>query len=158
LFLFKTLFAFILTSSIIPDDGWVSVPRPQRVPHQLEEDDQSIWVVFSKTFEEERVLLRFPVDPIYQRKNGNFILEAPWQGRGEFSMIVRKKSEVGTQGKSQDIVYKDEGLEGRWIRERYIESEKYLYVLRLSHSLDNPSLFNQFADTFEIEHNRDFHR
>ncbi len=102
--------------------------------------------------------MRFPVDPIYHRNDGNFVAKAPWQGQGEFSMIARKKSEVGAQGQSQDIVYKEEGVDGSWIRERYVESEGYLYVLRLSHPLDNPTLFKQFADSFEIEYNRDFHR
>ena len=102
--------------------------------------------------------MRFPVDPIYQRKNGNFIATAPYQGQGEFSMIARKKSEAGTMGKSQDIAYKETDSDGRWIRERHVESEQYLYVLRLSSPVDSPTLFNQFADSFEIERNGDFHR
>lgn len=158
MFVFKTLFAFLMLSSISPEEGWVSVPRPQRVPHLLEEEDHSIWVVFSKSFGDERILVRFPSDPIYQRKNGDFQAVSPYGGQGEFMLIVQKKTNPGTEGELRELAYPDPEHPGYWIQERHVESEENLYVLRFSNPVNNPRLFSQFANSFEIEKNSVFHR
>lgn len=141
-----------------PEDGWVSVQRPQRVPHQLEEEDRSIWAVFAKAFGEERILVRFPDDPVYQTKKGNFIAAAPYMGQGEFALIVHKKGQPGTVGQRRDLAYADPENPALWIRERHIESDENLYVLRFTYPVNNPDLFSKFADSFEIEKNSDFRR
>ena len=148
----------MMMSSISPNEGWVSVPRPQRVPYQLEEEDRSVWVVFAKSFEDERILVRFPEDPIYQRKNGNFVASAPFGGAGEFTLIVQKKTEEGEGGAVRELAYPDPERPEIWIRERHVQSEQNHYILRLSYPLNDPYLFSKFADSFEIEKNSDFHR
>lgn len=153
----KSLIAFFIATTPLFDDAWVSVPRPQKIPYQIEEDDRSIWVVFAKTFGGERVLIRFPDDPIYRRKADQFIASSPWMSQGEFSLIVRKKTSGPVRG-IQEVVYRDSENRGRWVRERHLESKDYHYVLRMSHPNDNIALFNQFAGSFEIEKNSDFHR
>lgn len=145
-------------SSVPPDGGWVSVPRPQRVPYQLEEEDHSIWVVFAKSFGDERILIRFPDDPIYQRKDGNFVAAAPFGGAGEFTLIVQKKAKGGQSGMVREFAYPDPEHPDNWIRERHVQSEENHYILRFSYPRNNPHLFSQFADSFEIEKNSDFHR
>ncbi len=135
----------------------MSVPRPQRVPHQLEEDDHSVWVVFAKSFGEERILVRFPDDPVYQRKNGDFIAATPYGSSGEFTLIVQKKIGDG-EGMVRELAYPDPEHPGYWVRERHVESRENHYVLRLINPVNDPHLFDKFANSFEIEKNSDFHR
>ena len=132
------------------DDGWVSVPRQERVVHQWEEDDSTIWVVFAKTFGSERILLRFPEDPAYRHHNGRFHAFATHLGHGEMSLIVQKKESPSAPSANREISYQD-GDSGRWVRERHIETDEYHYVLRVSLPTDSASLYRQFIDSFEIE-------
>ncbi len=133
---------------MMDEDGWVTVPRPERIGHELEED-RSIWVVFAKTFESERILLRFPDDPAYQRPEGRFVATTSRVGDGEFSLLVRKK-ETPSGEASRDISYFD-AEKDRFVRERHIDTEEHHYILRFSHPSDSLALFSQFADSFEIE-------
>jgi len=139
-----------LSSFSFGDSEWVSVPRPEKVVHQLEREDHSIWVVFAKTFGEDRVLLRFPEDPVYHRAESRFDAFASHLGVGEMSLIAQKK-EIGTSSSPiGDIAYFD-AESGRWIRERHIDTDQHHFVLRVSHPSQSSSLFRQFTDSFEIE-------
>ena len=154
MFLNKLLIAFFIafTSFAVADDGWVSVARPERVVHQWEEDDSSIWIVFAKTFGQERILIRFPEDPVYRHLDGRFQAAATHLGIGEMSLIVRKKETPSAPVASRrEVSYRDADS-GRWIRERHIETDEYHYVLRASMPTESATLYRQFVDSFEIEH------
>jgi hypothetical protein len=110
-------------------------------------------VVFAKKFESEHILIRFPEDPSYQRKEGRFKAVASHWGVGEFALLVRKKLDSSKKiaTKIREISYRDEEF-GRTIRERHIETTSYQYILRFSHPEESSALFSQFADSFEIEY------
>lgn len=131
------------------DDGWVSVPRPERVVHQMEEEDHSIWVVFAKSFGDDRVLVRFPEDPIYRHEEGRFEAIATHLGMGEMTLLAQKK-DPHVQLLAGEIVYRD-AEHGLWVREKHIETDQYHYILRVAHPTQSSSFFRQFADSFEIE-------
>src|SRR5690606_24217025 len=113
-------------------------------------------VVFAKSFGEERILIRFPDDPIYQRKNGNFIATSPYGDAGEFTLIVQKQEDG--EGQVREFAYPDPEHPGTWIQERHVQSDENHYILRLAYPVNDPHLFSQFADSFEIEKNSDFKR
>lgn len=142
----------LLTASFVAaNDGWVSVPRPEKVVHQLEED-HSIWVVFSKSFGDERVLVRFPEDPTYRHRDGHFEAVATHLGVGEMALFARKKdpTQPSTSSRINDISYRD-AEHGFWVRERHIDTSQYHYILRVVHPNQSAALFRQFADSLEIE-------
>ena len=64
------LLSFLLAMSSLTgseSDGWVSVERPNRPSqeHVGDEDNSSIWVIFSKVMAHESFMVRFPDDPKY---------------------------------------------------------------------------------------------
>jgi hypothetical protein len=155
LYIQKCIFAvlFVLSSLVYADNGWVSVSRPERVVHQLEEEDHSIWVVFAKSFGTERVLVRFPEDPHYRHAAGYFEASATHLGSGEMTLIVCKKNFAASQNlPDREVVYRDADT-GRWVFERHIETDEYQYVLRFSHPSQSKVQSRQFFDSFEIVQN-----
>lgn len=154
MYIYKCLIALLFVSSgiVSADEGWVSVSRPERVVHQLEEEDRSIWVVFAKTFGSERVRVRFPEDPHYRHVEGHFEAYSSHLGQGEMFLMARKKNLAAVQSHAQtrEIAYLDPES-SRWVFEKHIETDQYQYVLRLSHPSQSRALFRQFCDSFEIE-------
>jgi hypothetical protein len=142
---------FVLSAPFaMADDGWVSVPRPERVIHQFAEEDRSIWVVFAKSFGSDRILLRFPEDPTYRHLEGRFEAMATHLGNGEMCLLVRKKVlSSKPPAPISEVAYRDADT-GHWVRERHIETDQHQYILRMSHPMDSAALFRQFADSFEI--------
>jgi hypothetical protein len=153
LIIHKCIIAALIAFSTVAvaDDGWVSVSRVERVVHQLEEEDQPIWVVFAKDFGFERVLVRFPVDPAYRHAEGRFEAFASGVGYGEMTLIVCKNNSAAfsSTNQVQQVVYRDTDT-GRWVLEKHIETDQNRYVLRFSHSAHSRVLFRQFSDSFEI--------
>ncbi len=148
MFLFKSLILAWLAIAPL-EDGWVSVDRPERIVHRIEEEDRSIWVVFSKKFEDEHVLIRFPEDPTYTREEGRFEAIATHLGQGELTLLVSKRS-GGAPAPVRDLSYRDADA-GQWVQERHIETEQHHYILRLVHPYESSHLFHRFADSFELE-------
>lgn len=145
------MFLFVSFTLSASNDGWVSVPRKENIVHQMETDDRSIWVVFAKTFGSERVLVRFPSDPIYRNVNGRFEAHSSHLGLGELSLIAQKRN-FSEDEFSQNITYRDVET-GRWIFEKHIDTNDYHYVLRASDPSQNGALFQAFSNSFEIEMN-----
>jgi len=154
LLIHKCIIALLLASStfVVANEDWVSVPRLERVVHQLEEEDQPIWVVFAKNFGSERILVRFPVDPVYRHVEGRFEAYASQPVCGEMTLIVCKKNgaAASSQIQVQQVVYHDDDM-GRWVLEKHIETDQNRYVLRFSHSAQSQVIFRQFSDSFEIQ-------
>ena len=149
----KYLFAtFIFLTSIgAAEDHWVNVPKSEPVIHRLDalDEDRSIWVVFSKRFDTEKVFIRFPEDPTYRTRDARFEAVSSQRGSGEFSLVVSKKN-ASAPSIEGDVVWKDAET-GNWIRERHIETQDHHYVLKMVHSSDSAALFHQFVDSFEIQ-------
>ncbi len=149
---------FILFSSIFSSNlagaeaGWVPVSKSQKAIHQIEEDDQTIWVVFAKDFGSERILVRFPEDPIYQYQDGQFNAYATQLGSGELTLLVREKQGDLAEGESRVryASYFDPDT-GFWVREKHVETRRHQYVLRVVNPSENSSVFPQFANSFEVE-------
>jgi len=129
------------------EDGWVSVSRPERIVHQIDSDDQTVWVTFVKNFGSERVMVRFPEDPQVRRVGGGFEARSSY-GQGEMALFVQKKTGSKERLK-RDVCYRDAET-GLLVRERHYETEEHLFVLRVALPSESASLFRQFADSLEI--------
>lgn len=157
----KRTFIFALLSVVssvaFGQDDWVKVPPKELVVHQLEQEDHSIWVVFSKTMGSDRVLVRFPEDPTYRHHvDGHFEAFATHLGVGELSLSAKKKNFSSKKSSAQtlgEVIYRDIET-GRWIMEKHIETDQFLYVLRFSHPSQSTVIFRQFVDSFEVEKNQ----
>ena len=153
MYIYKCVIAFLIVISpfVFAEEGWVSVPRPEHVVHQLEEEDRSVWVVFAKSFGSERVLVRFPEDPVYRHVEGRFEALASHFGRGEMALIVNKKTIAASilQNAVYELHYHDHET-GQWVFEKHVDTDEHQYVLRLFHPSQSNVLFRQFSDSFEI--------
>jgi hypothetical protein len=151
-FIKKYLFLFLIFSIGNADDGWVSIQQSEPIVHQLEIEDHSIWVVFAKNFGSERVLIRFPEDPVYKQSDGRFEIVATRLGLGEFSLLTQKKSLTDRVGVFffRNSAYYDHDA-GLWVFERHIDSREHHYLLRVTDPLQNNLARQMFFDSFEIE-------
>lgn len=142
----KIFSVFLVYLGAISDDAWVSVPKPETVQSDFEVGDSSIWVVFSKEFEGERVLVRFPEDPQYEAKETSFkAWSQDLEGR-VFSLHVHKKGKTVSLPKEYGV------------REKRIESRENLYILRVFEPSESSSYFDDFVSSFHLENEGDFQR
>lgn len=141
------------------ESGWVAVSPSQKTIHRLEEEDRAIWVVFAKDFGSERVLIRFPEDPSYQKQQGRFKAYVSQLGSGELTLLVEEKKNPSPM-EQQTIRYAAyfDPQTGFWVREKHIETGSNQYVLRVVNPSENSSIFQQFANSFEVEPSSVFNR
>jgi hypothetical protein len=151
-------FCFLLFQLPGAGDGWVEVPRQERVVHEISGEDRSIWVVFAKKFENERILVRFPQEPTVTHADDHFNAIATL-GDGELTLTVRKKEQPDSKPKTEkrNISYRDSET-SLLVRELHIETESHFYVLRSKHSSESSSLYQSFFESFEIERPGEFKR
>lgn len=145
--IFKFLISAVLLGSSIGNDGWYPVEKGGQVPDQAEDRDLSIWVLFVKSLEKERFLIRFPDEPAYRYLEGGE-LELISEREGEiFQLTVRPLSPHSLV----DLTYPSEG---KWAREHFFQTERYLYHFKtLSKSSDSKNM-QAFISSFSIEENR----
>ena len=156
----KAVYSILFVFSALGNstDGWVQVPRQEKVLQETEED-HSIWVVFAKAFGSERVLVRFPEDPLTHQWDEFFQATAADTEGGELSLVVQKKDNLSSEPctKATDFSYRDE-VSGLWVQERWIETEGHIYLLRATHPSESAIFFSSFFDSFELEREEDFKR
>lgn len=182
------IIAFLLLAGSIDENGWASVERPKKSPiEQKGEEDPSVWPVFARQFGTDRVLIRFPTDPIYRYPNlergDSETMEIESRVPGTLHRIRVEENEQGlsemvkekidsieadensllvlserTSGKVADLFYR---AENQWIRERIIKTDARTYVLQtFSDSLSDDS-HQKFISSLDLEirgENRVFHR
>jgi hypothetical protein len=154
-YLLSVFFAFTCLGS----DGWVHVPRQEKIVQEIEGEDRSIWVVYAKTFDQERLLIRFPEPPVTSHWDGRFTATASHLGVGELKLIVHKREYPPSRSETKISYcsYRDADT-GVLVREKRIETEHYSYLLRFTHPLESTKLFSAFAESFELERECDFKR
>ncbi|MBS0624920.1 MAG: hypothetical protein JSS32_02580 [Verrucomicrobia bacterium] len=165
----------------VDENGWVSVERPKKAPVQNIEEDDSVWPVFVRKFGEDRILIRFPVDPSYKYLDKKIEIEAEHSGalhklsvegsemglEREFQKLVDSLQENGdalvvlasvSDEYSADLLYK---LGSKWVRERMIAVGERIYRLQTFSETLNVAQHEKFASSFDLEirdENRVFHR
>ena len=150
--MFFAVFSLLISSLLnSPDiDGWVSVERPPTsIPfeHVGEEDDSSIWVLFSKKVGEESFMARFPEDPQSNYLSpGEVEVTAAKEGalhrltvlEGSQETLVQKAGEIAsrsdillveavrTSPDTFDCLYQSEG---KWVWTHLHATPHHLYIL-----------------------------
>lgn len=172
----KILYSFVLLISSlfaeIDSDGWVTLSRPlqRHFEDQGEEDDPSLWVVFSKIYDEKKFLVRFPEDPEYTELKGDVLKVAAKTETGDYILRVAKEdfeeaTKLRLEGLSEDpqclliqverpgsnildILYRSEG---KWIRERIQKSAEQLYMFQTVSETFESSGHKQFVESLHVE-------
>ncbi len=111
---------------------------------QVDERDPSIWTLFSKKVGVEKMLVRFPADPVY-RYTENGALELTSERDGEvFILTVQKGGEL-----SGDPPHLFD--EGKWVHEHLIQTAHHLFHFRTLS--DEPQSLNhsRFISSFSLE-------
>ncbi|HAB98976.1 MAG TPA: hypothetical protein DCE71_04060 [Parachlamydiales bacterium] len=172
----------------IDEKGWVSVERPQKAEAaQVVDESDTTWPVFSKQFGEDRVLVRFPVEPTYtyprisenDRETIQVEASTPVATHRFIALpstltldavLEQKKLSIPSEGdallvssertgpNSIQLLYRSDKM---WVRERIVASSDRVYILQtLSESL-NESEHLKFSNSFDLEirgKNQVFHR
>jgi hypothetical protein len=151
MYFLKYLVAFVLAFSgmaVEPVDGWFPVEKvATRGADQAEEDDSSIWVLFSKQVGDEKFLARFPSDPVY-RYVGSDVLQISSEKDGErFEVTVQPRDSSGQEG---DFSYE---VEGKWVQEHLVQTGSHFYRFKTVCKQANSPSREAFISSFSIEEN-----
>lgn len=143
----KYLVGFVLAASE-PADGWYPVEKTPKGAEQVEEGDPSIWALFTKSLGDEKFLVRFPDDPVYQYI-GPETLEISSAKDGEtFQLTVQPAGPADLEG---DLSYE---AEGKWVTVHLIQTESHFYRFKtVCNEAESPQ-HEAFVSSFSIEKSR----
>lgn len=134
--MFSFIFAFIISSFscllLSGQEGWFPVEKKRTGEEVFLEQNPSLWVLFAKELEGEKIGIRFPADPIYgYTEDGSFQVRSEKEGE-RFELIVLK---AGAQ-----LPPLLEGVE------HVVQTEDHVYYLRAySPNEKSPSIDDFFA-------------
>ncbi len=159
----------MLSGSLVAEesaDGWFPVEHHTSQPLDGDDADPSIWVLFSKQFEEEKVVVRLPDDPTYQYATGQFevssskdeeLFQLKAQEKGKISGRIEEilalpgAVMVGLDRKSElqiDLLYQ---LSGKWIQEHLVETPYHLFILQTVGPEPDSANHLHFIESLRIE-------
>ena len=145
---FKSLILSLVASTSLVaggDDGWFPVAKAPKNEEESTERDPAIWVLFSKTVDLEKVLVRLPEDPVY-KYNESGDLEVRSERDGEIFELVILNSNL----RSVPAVDSLNQSEGRWVHEHVVQSEQHVYILRTTTDQADSPNHKQFISSFSL--------
>lgn len=158
-------------SSLI-GDGWFSLEKVEsnKAEAEWEEQDQAVWPVFVKKFEEESVLVRFPSSPTYRYLSPGEIEISASLGEETTKLIVlnsfepnvldQKMGEISARPNvllinasrpSSSILDLQYFCEEKWFSERVIVSPTHLYIFQTSSPQPITPNHQAFISSFTID-------
>lgn len=145
---FKSLILSVMASvSLVAggDDGWFPVAKAPKTEEESTERDPAIWVLFSKTVDLEKVLVRLPEDPAYKyTESGD--LEIRSERDGEIFELMILKAGLSSLPAGDSL----RQSEGKWVHEHVVQSEQHVYILRtITEQEDSPN-HKQFISSFSL--------
>lgn len=182
--LFKYLLAFGLLLADAPadgvdSDGWYTIPKPTKEEQGIgaDEQDPSIWVVFSKQIGDERILVSLPTEPTYQyldrageemevfsQSNGteyrlqiidqvyddpnSLLMERVQESPGVILVGAAEEIPAGDFGVYSEVSYWKDGF---WYQERVVVTSQHTYFLQTKSETYSSDTFSQFANSFNAE-------
>lgn len=149
----------------------MSVERPN-THREDEEEENGIWVVFSKKFQGEKFHVRFPGDPAYSYLPGGMLLDAA-HGEDRFNLKVESadgkevkaifndrlqeietlpqalvlKTKLSSDGRMFDLFYQ---CDEKWVWERMIASSKLCYTFHTESPEMSGEAHRQFISSLDI--------
>lgn len=143
--LLKYFIGFVLAAAGGDADGWFPVEKELRGAEQVEEGDPSIWVLFSKSLGDEKFLVRFPDEPVYQYI-GPETLEISSTKDGEtFQLTVQPAGPADLEG---DLSYE---AEGKWVTVHLVQTESHFYRFKTVCKEAGSPQHEAFVSSFLIE-------
>lgn len=74
----------------LSEDGWYSVDRPEKMD-TFEKTDPKLWVSFSKTLQNEKLIIQFPVEPTYHYIHQEIEISAEKNGIQYFLQTMKDR-------------------------------------------------------------------
>lgn len=169
LFMFRIL-SFILMSVMPPEDGgWVSVEKKQNphIEHVGDEDDPSLWVLYSKKIGSENFTVRFPEDPKVVSLNSTDLEFLSIQGKDTYRLSVSKTTPAALESHFKELIVNPNVLlvqstfsdskgdllyreNEKWIHEHLFLSGEYLFIFQTKSESMSPSTHSYFFRSFSL--------
>lgn len=126
-------------------EGWFPVEKIPAAEEQQPEEDESIWVLFSKTVDLEKFMVRFPAGPIYHYTEiGNLVIRSEKGGEIFELTVLKTDSEAPF---TADLHYPSDD---KWIHEHEVRTKDHIYRFHTqSLQLDSPA-HQEFISSFSV--------
>jgi len=142
------LLSIIASTSLVSgeENGWFPVGKKPPVEEESLERDPAIWVLFSKTIDLEKILVRFPEDPTYLvTETGNLCIQSERNGE-IFELTVSKKGSLAKD--FEDELFESEGM---WVHQHVIQTEQHEYRFKtVAHQPESPN-HKDFIASFTLQ-------
>jgi hypothetical protein len=133
---------FAVSGFLSSAEEWVTVPKIPKAEEVAGEIDPSIWVLFSKKYDSEHILIRFPDDPVYRTTENGFLARS-LKGSEIFELLVQNvQAELGGDSAFE--------LEGKWVQERVFQGGDHTYRLRVYSLTPETKNSARFFNSFRI--------
>lgn len=163
------LFAF---APFQEDTDWVPIEKTEVVtPEEIwESQDHSIWPIFSKKTGHEKILIRFPSDPVYRYLSPNEMEITAIEGSETTQLLILEKGVVDSvnqriqeltdapnvllldvQKESDRLLDIQFFTEGKWVFERVLITEEHLYIFQSSSTEPHIKNHARFVASFDLE-------
>ncbi len=158
-FFYSCLFFGALLSD---SDGWVAlspVIKSEEERRSGEEENPSIWVLFSKKTGDEEWMIQFPQDPSCRTFPTETVVHAgdhtlwvtdrasPEAGVGYFNDPDAIISEMNVSENRIDLVYQKGGM---YFAQRHICTDEHLYVLQTKNAFFQRENHEKFISSFSL--------
>lgn len=160
----------------VDSGGWVSLgPGIKKTTEEVgsQEDDPSVWVIFSKQLAGENFMVRFPEDPVYTYLSSEEMQIAASTQEGSYTLNVLKapaaheveqqvkelflKSEIDVAEvvrpteNTFDILFRKDG---KWIAQRLFLTSQHLYIFQTENVIFHRENHQKFIDSLDIDFSR----
>lgn len=130
----------------LEDAGWFAVPRPVVTEAPIDEENEDVWVVFTKRFPYEVVFLRFPEEPEYRYQGERMEVES---SQGDTTFFFSAEPVQGAYPPwEKTCIYKENQM---WIHEKWIATPHTLYLMKVFSSTPLGGESHMFIDSFRCE-------
>ncbi|PIS03412.1 MAG: hypothetical protein COT85_00070 [Chlamydiae bacterium CG10_big_fil_rev_8_21_14_0_10_42_34] len=144
MYFLKYLVSAILATTPVESEGWYDVERVEKNEDASLVDDSSIWVLFAKDLLSEEFQVRFPHAPSYRyTASGGFEVGAMHNGESWQVAVQELKGEAQLAPLSYQ-------LEGKWIREEFVQTATHLYHLKTVSLSADSNVADEFISSFSI--------
>ncbi|MES2273243.1 MAG: hypothetical protein V4487_03535 [Chlamydiota bacterium] len=158
----------LLSGTLVAEEGaggWFSIEQPQKLPAESDEDDPSIWVVFTKNIGAEKFLLRFPKDPSLKQISSDRVEISSLQDGASYQLSVEKAGDVNRRlkevealpgvsliraeqkGAVLDLHYR---LGEKWVYEHLSLTFEHLYLFQTTSPEANEENHRLFVNSFQF--------
>lgn len=138
--------SFLMAANLDPLAGWFPVGKSLQAEEEPEFADSSIWVLFAKDLGSEAISVRFPTPPTYTYLDSGVLVVFSTRDGERFELTIEKA--LSGAPDQLDFVYEQEG---KWVHERLLQTEHYIYRFKTLSDLLKTAHHEAFITSFSIE-------